>query len=101
MINVKETLESQERFQLENQRHLHRYVKDTLLPQLEMDLTRERGVWGPQEPCSLGNIITLCQSNSACDHYDRNGNMIIYIFRKMATGHNGRALPHEEEDDKE
>ncbi|CAG7725994.1 unnamed protein product [Allacma fusca] len=53
VVNIKENLESQERFQLENQRHLHRYVKDTLLPQLEMDLTRERGLWGPQEPCCL------------------------------------------------
>lgn len=51
---VKDVLEVHERCHLENMRHLNRYVRDTLLPQLEHELTRERGLWGPINPSHLG-----------------------------------------------
>ncbi|OXA60252.1 WD repeat and FYVE domain-containing protein 3 [Folsomia candida] len=50
---VKEILESQEKFYGENIRHLNRFVRDTLLPELEVELTRERGLWGPFSPSHL------------------------------------------------
>lgn len=51
---MKEVLEAQEKFDRENLKHLERYVRDTLLPQLESELTRERGIWGPTQPSRLG-----------------------------------------------
>ena len=54
---VKEILESQEKFHGENIRHLNRFVRDTLLPELEVELTRERGLWGPFSPSHLGKFI--------------------------------------------
>jgi len=49
-----ESIEAQERFHVENMKHLNRFVRDTLLPQLETELTRERGLWGPFLPSHLG-----------------------------------------------
>lgn len=54
---VKEILEGQEKFHGENIRHLNRFVRDTLLPELEAELTRERGLWGPFSPSHLGKIL--------------------------------------------
>jgi hypothetical protein len=60
VLTVKEVLDAQEKFHVENVRHLHRYVRDTLLPQLELELTRERGLWGPTQPSHLGKNHVVC-----------------------------------------
>jgi len=54
---VKEILDSHEKFYCENTRHLNRFVRDTLLPELEYELTRERGLWGPFNPSHLGKYL--------------------------------------------
>lgn len=46
---VKELVELQNKNYQQSQQHIHRYVLEEWL-QIETELTRERGLWGPNEP---------------------------------------------------
>lgn len=64
---VKENRRVQERMRENDLVHLKRFVCDSLLPRLEREVTRERGVWGADHSSNLGQythqyFITLILS---------------------------------------
>ncbi|CAL8113792.1 unnamed protein product [Orchesella dallaii] len=53
VAGVKETKRTTEKMRENDYIHLKRFVCDSLLPRLEAEVTRERGVWGPYTPGKL------------------------------------------------
>jgi len=54
VAGVKETKRTSEKMRENDFVHLKRFVCDSLLPRLEAEVTRERGVWGTEKPGKLG-----------------------------------------------
>ncbi|ODN04745.1 WD repeat and FYVE domain-containing protein 3, partial [Orchesella cincta] len=61
VAGVKETKRTSEKMRENDYVHLKRFVCDSLLPRLEAEVTRERGVWGAERPGKLGSYSFLGQ----------------------------------------